>query len=122
MCLSMIRQEAMAFVLMRCCNYCSILRSSGSTVLSMVTKQMLPPITFDTGSAIKTPSVPIPKEYGRIYVSGTTMNSLRNKEKTIAIYFLSIHLKVVFPMYCRSINMNVDDPTGGYGICIDEML
>ena len=53
---------ATASALMRCCNYCSILRSSGSTVPSMVTKQMLPPITFDTGSAINTPSVPIPKE------------------------------------------------------------
>ena len=88
MCLSMIRPEATASALMRCCNYCSILRSSGSTVLSMVTKQMLPPITFDTGSAINTPSVPIPKEYGRIYVSGTTMNTLRSREKNIARFFL----------------------------------
>ena len=77
MCLSMIRPEATASALMRCCNYCSILRSSGSTVLSMVTKQMLPPITFDTGSAINTPSVPIPKEYGRIYVSGTRSEERR---------------------------------------------
>ena len=81
MCLSMIRPEATASALMRCCNYCSILRSSGSTMLSMVTKQMLPPITFDTGSAINTPSVPIPKEYGRIYVSGTTINTFAERRE-----------------------------------------
>ncbi len=61
MCLSMIRPEATASALMRCCNYCPFCEAR-STVPSMVTKQMLPPITFDTGSAINTPSVPIPKE------------------------------------------------------------
>ena len=50
MCLSMIRPEATASALMRCCNYCSILRSSGSTVPSMVTKQMLQTITIDPES------------------------------------------------------------------------
>lgn len=45
-------------------SYFSIFLSSGSTVQSMVTKQILPPITFDTGSARNTPLVPICKAYG----------------------------------------------------------
>jgi len=45
-------------------SYFSIFLSSGSTVQSMVTKQMLPPITFDTGSARNTPLVPMCRAYG----------------------------------------------------------
>ena len=46
-------------------SYFSIFLSSGSTVQSMVTKaKILPPITFDTGSAKNTPLVPICKAYG----------------------------------------------------------
>ena len=37
---------------------------SGSIRASMVIKQRLPPITFDTGSARKTPSVPMWSAYG----------------------------------------------------------
>lgn len=43
---------------------CSIRFSSGRTRISMVIKQRLPPITFDTGSARKTPSVPMWSTYG----------------------------------------------------------
>lgn len=42
----------------------SIRFNSGSTVQSIVIKQILPPITFDTGSARNTPSVPICNAYG----------------------------------------------------------
>ena len=37
----------------------SILFNSGMIVTNIVTKQRVPPTTFDTGSAKKTPSVPI---------------------------------------------------------------
>lgn len=42
----------------------SICFSSGSTVQSIITKHSVPPITLETGSARKTPSVPIWKAYG----------------------------------------------------------
>lgn len=43
---------------------CSIRFNSGRTRISMVIKQRLPPITFDTGSARNTPSVPMWSTYG----------------------------------------------------------
>ena len=48
---------------------------------SIVIKHILPPITLDTGSAINTPFVPILKVCGRMYVSGTTINTFRKSEK-----------------------------------------
>lgn len=39
----------------------SILLSSGSTMHSIVMKQMLPPMTLETGSARNTPEVPMPR-------------------------------------------------------------
>ena len=39
----------------------SILLSSGSTMHSIVMKQILPPMTLETGSARNTPEVPMPR-------------------------------------------------------------
>ena len=75
--------------------YSFILLSSGSTVNSIVIKHILPPITLDTGSAINTPSVPMWRAYGSIYVSGTTINTLRKSEKKIACFLLLSDLKTV---------------------------
>lgn len=84
----------------------SILLSSGSTVHNIVTKHIPPPITFDTGSAINTPEVPIFRAYGIIYVSGTTINTFLRSEKNIACFFLLSYLNTVCPIYCKSININ----------------
>ena len=58
----------------------------GQTVESMVTKHAVPPITFDTGSARNTPSVPSPPIIGRKIVSGTTMMTFLKSEKNTACF------------------------------------
>ena len=84
----------------------SILFNSGSTVTSIVRKHKLPPITLDTGSARNTPWVPIFNAYGSKYVSGTTMKTLRNREKKTACFFLFKDLNTVCPIYCKSMKIN----------------
>ena len=86
----------------------SICFSSGSTVQSIITKHSVPPITLETGSARKTPSVPIWKAYGSRYVSGTTINTLRSREKNTACFYLFRDLKIVWPIYCRSMKMKAE--------------
>ena len=87
-------------------SYFFIRLSSGITVNSIVIKQALPPSIFDTGSAMNTPFVPRWKAYGSRYVRGTTMIAFLSREKKIACFFLFSDLKVVWPIYCSSINAN----------------
>ena len=77
----------------------SILFSSGSTISSIVIRHALPPTALEMGSAMNTPSAPKWKTPGRRSVSGTTMTTLRNREKKIACFFFPSALKVVCPVY-----------------------
>ena len=73
------------------------------TVRSMVTKQAVPPIKLDTGSARNTPSVPRLAMVGSHNVRGITMITLRNKEKNTACLDLPSATKVDWPANCRAI-------------------
>ena len=52
-------------------------------------------MTLETGSAINTPSDPKWKTPGSRSVSGTTITTLRKREKKMACFFLPSALKVV---------------------------
>ena len=69
----------MSFFIYFCCSF-----NDGHTVIIIVTKHAVPPITFETGSAQKTPDVPSPPIIGSRIVSGTTIITLRNNEKNTA--------------------------------------
>ena len=55
------------------------------TVVSMVKKQAVPPITLDIGSARNTPCTPKPTA-GRSRVRGTTIKAFLNSEKKMACF------------------------------------
>ena len=56
----------------------------GQTVNSMVTKQAVPPMKLEIGSARKTPVVPRPAISGRSKVSGITIITFLSREKKMA--------------------------------------
>ena len=58
--------------------------SVGHTIISIVTKDAVPPTAFEIGSAKNTPFVPKFPIIGSRIVSGTTITIFRNREKKIA--------------------------------------
>ena len=68
----------------------------------IVIKHAVPPMTFETGSAIKTPSTP--NQYGRIIVNGITINTFLSSEKIIACFVFPSPVNTYCPVNCNAIN------------------
>lgn len=75
----------------------------GNTVRSIVTKQAVPPIKLEIGSARKTPLTPSPAIRGRSNVKGMTIITLRKSEKNTAFLERPSATKVDWPENCRDI-------------------
>ena len=82
------------------------LESAGHIIHSIVTKQAMPPIKFEIGSAKNTPFTPRLAMWGRMRVSGTTITAFLSREKKIACLAFPRPVKTVCPENCRDIKQN----------------
>ena len=67
------------------------------TVKIIVTKQAVPPMKLETGSARKTPFIPSPPTVGSHSVSGMTMIAFRSREKNTACFAFPSAVNVDYP-------------------------
>jgi len=68
-----------------------------------VTKQAVPPMKLEIGSARKTPFAPSPATAGSHKVSGITITAFLSSEKKIACFAFPSPVNTLCPANCRDI-------------------